>query len=106
MGVFSRSYYKLDSHARMPVVDRIYFGILIPLSLVVLITIMGYYTHSEMDVNRQLEQEIAKQVESKTSSDMEYERCTQELETAKAGVAKLKTELSEEGKKKQQTEEH
>merc|ERR1712198_335695 len=94
-----------ESHARMPVVDRIYFGILIPVSLVVLITIMAYYTHSEMDVNRQLEQEIAKQMESKTSSDMEYERCTQELKTAKAGVAKLKTELAEEGKKKKEIEE-
>ena len=89
----------------MALADRIYFTILIPVTLVILITIMAGYTVTEMKISSQLKSEITKQAESKNSSVTGYGECSKNLEVTVAGVEKYKVELNDGQKKKKELEE-
>ena len=88
----------------MSLAERVYFTILIPVTLVILITIMAYYTDTEMKISSQLKSEMTKQADIKNSSVVGYEECSKELEVTKQGVEKSKTEMNEDQKKTKELE--
>ena len=91
--------------SNMSLAERVYFTILIPVTLVILITIMAYYTVTEMKISSQLKSELNKQEDSKNSSVVGYEECSKKLEVTKQGVEKSKMEMNEDQKKKKEVEE-
>ena len=91
--------------SNMSLAERVYFTILIPVPLIILITIMAYYTVTEMKISSQLKSELSKQEDSKNSSVVGYEECNKKLEVTKQGVEKSKMEMNEDQKKKKEMEE-
>ena len=91
--------------SNMSLAERVYFTILIPVTLVILITIMAYYTVTEMKTSSQLKSELNKQDDSKNSSVVGFKECSKKLEVTKQGVENSKMEMNEDQKKKKEMEE-
>ena len=89
----------------MSLAERVYFTILIPVTLVILIIIMTCYTVTEINISSQLESETAKQEENMNSSVVGYRECSDKLEVTKQGVEQYKVELTSEQRKKKELEE-
>ena len=89
----------------MSLAERVYLTILIPVTLVILITIMAYYTVTEMKTSSHLKSELNKQDDSKNSSVVGFQECSKKLEVTKKGVEKSKMEMNEDQKKKKEMEE-
>ena len=78
---------------------------MIPVTLVILITIMAHYTFTEIQISSQLKQNLNSMAESKNVSVVGYEECGKELEVTIQGVEIEKKELNDLSAKKNKMEE-
>ena len=88
----------------MSLAERLYFTIMIPVTLVILIIIMAYYNATEIKISTQLKLDMNTMAESRNRSVVGYEECSKDLEVTKQGVEKEKKEINEGPQKKKELE--
>ena len=99
------NFYCVPYFPNMALIERLYFTVMIPVTLVVLITIMAHYTYTEIGISSQLKQNLNSMTESKNVSVVGYEECDKDLERTIQEVESRKKELNELSGKKTKMEE-
>merc|ERR1711936_43180 len=89
---------------KMSLAERLYFTVLIPVTLVILITIMSYYTTTEISISSKLNSEMNLLKENSNNSLAGYEECNKKLEETIKEVEDEKKEINDGQKKKQELE--
>ena len=88
----------------MSLAEKLYFTMMIPVTLVILITMMAYYNHTEIKISTKLKLNMKILAESRNRTVVGYEECSKGIEVTKQEVEKEEKEIRKGKKKKKELE--